>query len=372
MADGTEQQFLLALLQAPAASLADLVAAPAVSAVLAHSLAHSLAHPYARTQAHAQGRLLVHAVVARLALTKNALPLPLLALYADAYLATNRRLVHAVARDALAATPKLAQHLAPALVDALAPALLLDDDDDDDHHHHDDQLRTARVILALVRATVPTSSVWAPEPVIRLMHLLRAHYPPSGQDRDRDLTRLALVETAYDLVLAAAHLGVDTLHPVLAALLPDPAVATDADLAHDLATLYDHPRLADQLGETVLGAVGPIARSTKDLIARLARLAPRASGADAKDGSPSFAGAEWLTALRIRAAEAEREPARDGLATPATTSQAPSQAPSRPEQEAELTKVRREPMPLFLSLSLSPRVPPPPLTLFTLPLRPSP
>ncbi|GAA5877076.1 hypothetical protein JCM3774_002835 [Rhodotorula dairenensis] len=322
-----QQQFLLALLQAPSASLAHLVASPAVSSVLAHSLQRSRVahnpHPH---------RPLLYAVVCRLAQIKNALPLPLLALYAHAFLPSNQNLVRRVAHDALAATPKLAQQLAPTLVHALELALALGD------------LQDAHVILALVRATAD-SPVWTREPLTRLVHLIDSHYPPHGGDHH---LRLALVETAHDLVLAAAQLGVDSLHPVLTSwLLHHDDDSAPSKLAQDLATLYNStPRLADQLSQHVLGAVGPVARSTKDLIARFAKLATASSS-------------DWLQTLQQAAEQArssggetaENEQGGYAAAASTPTNHTLQQPEPQPEQEAELTKAVTQILDLFPSES---------------------
>lgn len=334
MDDLTAQQLLLVgLLQAPSSSLATLVSLP--SSPVYTTLAALLAHP-----AHPASRHLLHAVIARLAQSRNALPLPLLALYVHASLPTNHARVAAVIADAIAATPKLAQQLAATLPEALRVAL----------ESGSGSESGAAIVCSLVRAVSPTAgTVLTPQGIQDVVKTVTQHYPPrNGNDR----LRLALLETVHDLVHSCAtHLGVQVLQPVLESLLLLRHKDTLLDdLAQDLASLY--PSLAEELSQLVLGAVGPVARSTKDLIARFRRSAahPHPQGGDELD---------WVARLR-RTEEEEKQRTHnkeeagggggpdssswrdDSVAKDRGKAAAAAPPPLTAEREAELTKVREE------------------------------
>lgn len=327
MDDSTAQQqqlFLVGLLQVPSSSLAHLVSSPS-SPVYSTLAALLTAYP-----AHQASRHLLHSVIARLAQSRNALPVPLLAWYAHQFLPTNRSRVAAVIADAIAATPKLAQQLAATLPEALRVAL-----------ESESESESAAIVCSLIRAIAITGTVLTPQGFQHLVKTIRQHYPPPNNGTD-DRLRLALVETVHDLVLAcASNLGVDVLHPVLEAML----LSHDKDsIAADLATLY--PSLADDLSRLVLGAVGPVARSTKDLIARFRRTAPHSQGG--KD-------LEWFTRLRRAQEEEEKRRTTHDKEAPGSSGRdkddsvaakdkgkttAAVASPLTAEREAELTKVR--------------------------------
>ena len=110
-------------------------------------------------------------------------------------------------------------------------------------------------MCSLIRAVTTTTTVLTPQGIQHLVKPVTQHYP-SRRRRDDDHLRLALLETVHDLVLSsAANLGVDVLQPVVETLLLHKE--RTLDLAHDLASLY--PSLADELGQLVRGAVGPVA-----------------------------------------------------------------------------------------------------------------
>ncbi|KAG0659053.1 hypothetical protein C6P46_005349 [Rhodotorula mucilaginosa] len=341
MDDSTAQQlFLVGLLQAPSSSLASLVSLP--SSPVYTTLAALLAHPE-----HQANRHLLHAVVARLAQSRNALPLPLLALYAHAFLPTNHARVAAVIADAIAATPKLAQQLAATLPEALRVAL----------ESGSGSESGAAIVCSLVRAVSTTGSVLTPQRIQDLVKTVTQNYPPrNGNDR----LRLALLETVHDLVLSCAtHLGVQVLQPVLESLLLTHNKESTPDLlARDLASLY--PSLAEELSQLVLGAVGPVARSTKDLIARFRRSAahPHPQGGDELD---------WVARLR-RTEEEEKQRThnkeeagggggpdssswRDSAAKDRGKAAAAAPPPLTAEREAELTKAVTSILDLFPSES---------------------
>ena len=329
MDDTAQQLFLVGLLQVPSSSLAALVTSSSVYTTLAALLAHP-----DKTLRH-----LLHAVVARVSQSRNALPVPLLALYVHSFLPTNRARVAAVIADAIAATPKLAQQLAATLADALRLALAAESESESES--------SARIVCSLIRAVTTTgATVLTPQGIQDLVKTVTQHYPPRRRRRDDDHLRLALLETVHDLVLSsAAHLGVDVLHPVLESLLLTHNKESTLDLlARDLASLY--PSLADELGQLVLGAVGPVARSTKDLIARFRRSAAHPQGADES---------EWFTRLRRQEEEEEKQRTHMEGGAPDASRRDDSVAKDRDrkataaplplltaEREAELTKVRAE------------------------------
>ncbi|GAA5962053.1 hypothetical protein JCM8115_002899 [Rhodotorula mucilaginosa] len=342
MDDSTAQQlFLVGLLQAPSSSLAALVSLP--SSPVYTTLAALLAHP-----AHPASRHLLHSVIARLAQSRNALPLPLLALYVHAFLPTNHARVAAVIQDAIAATPKLAQQLAATLPDALRVAL----------ESGSGSESGAAIVCSLIRAVSTTGSVLTPQGIQDLVKTVTQHYAPRNGNDDR--LRLALLETVHDLVLSCAtHLGVQVLQPVLESLLLTHNKESTPDLlARDLASLY--PSLAEELSQLVLGAVGPVARSTKDLIARFRRLAhPHPQGGDELD---------WVA--RLRRAEEERQRTHnkeeaggggggpdfsswrdDSVAKDRGKAAAAAPPPLTAEREAELTKAVTSILDLFPSES---------------------
>ena len=346
MDDTAQQLFLVGLLRVPSASLAALVTSSSVYTTLAALLA-------ADRDRDQTLRHLLHAVVARVSQSRNALPVPLLALYVHSFLPTNRARVAVVIADAIAATPKLAQQLAATLPDALRLALEAESESES----------SARIVCSLVRAVTTTgATVLTPQGIQDLVKIVTQHYPPRRRRRDDDRLRLALLETVHDLVLSsAANLGVDVLHPVLESLLLTHNKESTPDrLARDLATLY--PSLADELAQLVLGAVGPVARSTKDLIARFRRSAAHPQGADEL---------EWFTRMRRQEEEEEEEKQRttthgevggapdssrrdDPAAKDRGKATAAPLPPLAAVREAELTKVREttpvETFPLPLSI----------------------
>lgn len=275
---------LLSLVQVPAAALHSLVVAEQNSAETAvyTTLAALLANACHPDYAHL--RPLLHAVVHRLAQQpKHALPLPLLALYAHAFLPANSSLVtEQVIPDAIAATPKLAQELGSVVPAALEQALAQGSETPLD----------ADILLSLIRATA-RAALTAPV-ISRVVDLLAEAYPPAT-----DRLRLSVLETAHDLVLvsreqrqglalsgtSASHSPiVEALQPLLASLLA--AAGENSALARDLLA-FSPTLVADDLPRAVQGAVGPTARTVKDQIARWKRLDPK-----------ELADQSWLERLR--------------------------------------------------------------------------